>query len=93
LEYMERINKYLGVTNYSGYWWDEVKRRWGEYPDPFPVDGYVSSHCNRPKTFKAFRRHVRKIGRYLPSGIEFVLVPRYVGQAEVSLVTKKKATR
>jgi hypothetical protein len=93
------VNEYTSVTTFSRdlYFWSNLKKRW--LRDPFPLietDGIVSSNFRpdrntnrKPLTLKAVRRHVRKISKYLPPGIEFVAVARYVGQPDVSFFTRK----
>lgn len=78
----QRYNKqYRGVQlNYNQpyYWWDKnIKQR---TLTPNWELGGISNTFGRCRSVKAFRRRIYEWSQYLPNGIEFILIGKYVGQ-------------
>lgn len=80
------MRSWCGVTNYSGYWYFKTLGRWvhrDEIPKHIHVSGSIASHYGPVYTIKQFNKKLRVWRRYLPKGIEFILVSRYVDVADV----------
>ena len=79
---------FMGATTYEDLWFDHTNNKWSSYKmEPELSDrGNYSSH-SRCLTVKAFKRQMAKAQKYLPAGIEFILVSRYTG-CDVTYVTR-----
>lgn len=76
----EMIHRYFhGVTALgSGLWWSHVRKRWETY-EQYEKAGKGGCSTHAPcRTFKAFKRHLRKHPE-LSASDKVVLVNRYVG--------------
>lgn len=70
----------FGITNDAGYWWSDKRKRWETYEE-YQAAGKGGCCTNyRHKSLMnliKFRRLLRQWSKYLPPGIEFILVSRY----------------
>jgi hypothetical protein len=72
------------VTNFEDYHWADALNRWVHRREIKSLqekhgDFDYGTHCYGIKSVRTFRRRVKKWSKYLPKGIEFILVPRWVG--------------
>src|SRR6478752_1357633 len=58
-------------------WWDSATRRWITDDERRERDCCASSHCERVRTFRAFKRHVRK-HRYMLLGHRVIWCSRWM---------------
>jgi hypothetical protein len=82
--------QYYGVqTDYDqlDYWWDETINQWTLEPN---WNGGISNTFNKCKSVKAFKRRLYEWSQYLPEGISFRLIGRYVGQDVIGKTKKYK---
>lgn len=83
------MKHYWGVqTNFDqpDYWWDGNINKWTLTPNWELGD--ISNTFGHCRSVKAFKRRLYEWSQYLPEGIEFILLGRYVGQ-EVTGITRK----
>lgn len=64
----------FGNAEYDTLWWCHKTRQW-KTEGPFPEGSSTCCHC---RSYKAFRRHLRKHAAQL-QGYEVVLVHRFEG--------------
>lgn len=63
------------ATTFDSYWWVDAENRW-VHEDV--ATGGRSTHCPiRIRSVRAFRRRLREWSRYLPKGVEFILVSQF----------------
>lgn len=80
--------QYRGVQlwyDQPDYWWDETINKWTLTPNW--TEGGISNTFNQCRSVKAFKRRVKEWSSYLPDGIIFYLIGKYVGQ-DVTAKTK-----
>lgn len=77
----ERImnSRFHGITiiDSSNLWWVDDLKVWMEHDD-IPKNYNYGTHWDKCKSFKAFKRHLRKHENIL-KGYEIVLCSRYIG--------------
>ena len=71
-------SRFFGITHFSDsqIWWSEKKRKWMSYEECINYGSF--SNTARCRSFKAFKRHLRKHPELKEAG-EIVLSSRYVG--------------
>ena len=70
----------VGITTHDGYWWSDKRQKWETYEQYVAAGkGGRCTHYNHKSRMnvRKFRRLLRNWGKYLPSGVEFILVSRY----------------
>ena len=75
------MNQYYGVQidyDQPYYWYDENINQWTLTPN-WDL-GNISNTFSKCHSVKAFRRRLYEWSEYLPTGVEFRLLGRYVGQ-------------
>ena len=81
------FKQYCGVQSDFGqpdYWWDGNINQWTLTPNWELGDiGNTFEHC---RSVKAFKRRLREWSVYLPKGVKFKLIGRYVGQDVIGTI-------
>jgi hypothetical protein len=66
------------VLLYPDYWWDMKEKKWILMSDI--ESGHAISNMMSPcRSVKAFKRRLHQWSSYLPKGIKFRLISRYIG--------------
>lgn len=79
--------QYRGVqTDFDqpDYWWDRNINKWTLTPNWKLGD--IGNTFGRCHSVKAFRRRLREWSKYLPKGIKFRLIGKYVGQDVIGTI-------
>jgi hypothetical protein len=93
----KRLKRHFwAVTNFEGYHYVDELQRWMTLDEKYAKEAELkiaggfdcSSHFYPIKTVRAFKRRMKQWSKYLPAGLEFILVSHYVGY-NVYLKTKK----
>lgn len=79
-------SRFMGVTNYSDYWWSDDRQRWEQGYQ----GGYGGTNFDECRTVKAFKRRMKQWSKYLPAGIEFHLISRWIGYSVYAHTRKRK---
>jgi hypothetical protein len=71
---------YCGVTTFDGYMYTEVENNKFKWVNNENVCDYEYSVCTHApcRNIKQFKRLLKKWRKYLPKGIKFILISRYV---------------
>lgn len=72
---------FYGVTTYEDYWYCDLDNRWHHIDEiqntPELRRGGYGPDCYGVRSVKAFIRKLKQWRKYLPKGVEFILVSRW----------------
>lgn len=68
---------FSGISTDSDLWFSYKTKAWVSYSELCEHKGGGSTHDNRPRSFKAFKKYLNKHTELQQAGIEVVLVSRY----------------
>ena len=70
-------SRFIGVTTYCDLWWSDTEKKWVDYKE-VKDDEIYSSTMTSCRSFKAFKRHLRKHPE-LKAADEVIFVSQFVG--------------
>ena len=83
-----RINYgFCGITTFvNGWWWHENDNKWINHNNPLYISQHNGYSSHQPcRSVKSFKRKLTQC----PSGVEFILVSRWVGHCVYGKNTSK----